>query len=84
MYKRQFYCWVIRQFEKLEHSENENKWQIFIRRAEAVYVLSCVTFADEFSGGMAGSDWARKHSASLTEAPFDFTKWTDSPGQDGQ
>ena len=79
-----FYCWVIGEFEKLEHSSNEEKWKIFIRRAEAAYVLSCVAFCDENSAGMAGSDWAREHSTKLSEEKFDFTEWTDSPGQNGQ
>ena len=79
-----FYCWVVRQFEKLKHSDDEEKWKKFIRRAEAIYVLSCVTFSAEHSGGMAGSDWAREHTGSLSEVSFDFTKWTDSPGQSGQ
>lgn len=79
-----FYCWVIRQFEKIEHSDDEEKWKIFIRRAEAIYVLSCVAFSDEDSGGMAGSDWARDHAADLSDVGFEFAKWTDSPGENGQ
>ena len=79
-----FYCWVIREFEKIEHTDDEEKWKKFIRRAEAAYVLSCVAFSDDDSGGMAGSDWARLYANKLSNTVFDFTKWTDSPGDNGQ
>lgn len=77
-----FYCWVVRQFELNRHSLDERKWSIFIRRAEAIYALACQIGDGASALGMAGSDWASKHLD--IGADFDFTPWTDRPGEDGQ
>lgn len=77
-----FYCWVVRQFELNHHSLDEGKWRIFIRRAEAVYALACQIGDNANALGMAGSLWAAKHVD--IGAAFDFTEWTDGPGQDNQ
>ena len=77
-----FYCWVVRQFELHLHTLDENQWSIFIRRAEAVYALACQIGDNANALGMAGSLWAAKH-IDIDDA-FDFTQWTDGPGQDDQ
>lgn len=77
-----FYCWVVRQFELQRHTLDEDKWSIFIRRAEAVYVLACQIGDSAKAFGMAGSLWAAKHVDFGDD--FDFTEWTDGPGQDNQ
>jgi hypothetical protein len=35
-----YYCWLIQHYEKKEHSDDEAKWRVFIRRAEALYALA--------------------------------------------
>ncbi|MEI9927827.1 MAG: hypothetical protein WDN44_09120 [Sphingomonas sp.] len=77
-----FYCWVVRQFELRRHTFDEQKWSIFIRRVEAIYALACQIGDSGTALGMAGSVWAGAHSS--LEDSFDFTPWTDRPGQDGQ
>lgn len=77
-----FYCWVIRQFELHRHTLNEGEWSIFIRRAEAIYALACQIGDSANAFGMAGSVWAAKH-VDIGKV-FDFTEWTDGPGQDNQ
>ncbi|MGO7482960.1 hypothetical protein ACCT28_17275 [Rhizobium ruizarguesonis] len=77
-----FYCWVVRQFELRQHSSVENKWSLFIRRAEATYVLASQYGDDQSAYGMAGSTWAGKHKD--LHQKFDFTPWTDQPGEDDQ
>lgn len=77
-----FYCWVVRQFELSRHTLDEGRWRIFIRRAEAVYALACQIGDNVNALGMAGSLWAAKH-VDVGNA-FDFTEWTDGPGQDNQ
>ncbi|SCX34554.1 hypothetical protein [Agrobacterium rosae] len=77
-----FYCWVVRQFELRHHTTLEHKWSIFIRRAEAAYVLACQYGDGGEAHGMAGSVWAGKHTD--LGRSFDFRPWTDGPGEDGQ
>jgi hypothetical protein len=77
-----FYCWVVRKFELHRHTLDEDEWSIFIRRAEAVYALACQIGDNTNALGMAGSLWAAKH-VDIGDA-FDFTEWTDGPGQDNQ
>jgi hypothetical protein len=77
-----FYCWVVRQFELKKHSLNEERWRIFIRRAEAVYALACRIGNSSAATGMAGSAWADKHIE--IDDDFDFRKWTDCPGEEDQ
>ncbi|NNM76495.1 hypothetical protein HJG53_06210 [Sphingomonas sp. ID1715] len=77
-----FYCWVVRQFELHRHTFKEDEWSIFIRRAEAVYALACQVGDSVNALGMAGSLWAARH-IDVGDA-FDFTEWTDGPGQDNQ
>lgn len=77
-----FYCWVVRQFELHRHTLDEDEWSIFIRRAEAVYALSCQIGDNANALGMAGSLWAARH-VDIGDA-FNFTEWTDGPGQDNQ
>lgn len=79
-----FYCWVVRQFELQHHSAAEDKWKKFIRRAEAIYVLASRIGDNERAGGMAGSDWAAKHLELSPELDFDFSPWTDRPGEKDQ
>lgn len=78
-----FYCWVVRKFElRRRDSFNDAAWSIFIRRAEATYVLASYVGDRNRAFGMAGSIWAAKHAA-INKA-FDFTAWTDAPGEDNQ
>lgn len=77
-----FYCWVVRQFELTQHSLDEKKWRIFVRRAEAVYALACQIGDSDEANGMAGSAWAGKNIG-IGKA-FDFTPWTDGPGEENQ
>ncbi|MBV2150307.1 hypothetical protein N5J77_00645 [Sphingobium yanoikuyae] len=77
-----FYCWVVRQFELTQHSLDEKKWRIFVRRAEAIYALACQIGDSDEANGMAGSAWAGKNIG-IGKA-FDFTPWTDGPGEENQ
>lgn len=79
-----FYCWVVRQFELRHHSAAEDKWKLFIRRAEAIYVLASRIGDNEGAGGMAGSNWAGDHLELPSEQEFDFSAWTDRPGKTEQ
>ncbi|WP_336951734.1 hypothetical protein [Sphingobium aromaticivastans] len=77
-----FYCWVVRQFELTQHSLDEKRWRIFVRRAEAVYALACQIGDSDTADGMAGAVWARKNIG--IDDVFDFTPWTDGPGEENQ
>ena len=79
-----FYCWVIQQYEQTEHSGDEAKWRIFIRRAEALYALACYVVDPQHSDGLAGGLWAGAFRQSLPTDLIDLRPHTDKPGQSGQ
>jgi hypothetical protein len=83
-----FYCWVIAAYERRHHAADLARWQIFIRRAEAVYALSSQTVDAAQSLGMAGGDWAARmrngFASAPTQGPVDLTAYTDTPGGTGQ
>jgi hypothetical protein len=78
-----FYCWVVRHYELTRHAEDEAAWRIFIRRAEALYVLACELHDPERTDGLAGSDWARKYLSNHTGARIQLHRHTDKPGEAG-
>lgn len=79
-----FYCWVIQHYEEIEHSGDEAKWRIFIRRAEALYALACYVVDPQHSDGLAGGLWAGAFRQSLPTDIIDLRPHTDKPGQSGQ
>lgn len=79
-----FYCWVIQLYEQMAHSGDENKWRIFIRRAEALYALACYVADHESSDGLAGGLWASAFRQSLPTDRIDLRPHTDRPGKGGQ
>lgn len=81
-----FYCWVVAAYEKTHHSTDATKWQIFIRRAEAIYALSSNLVDASQSLGMAGGDWALREKPALQSdgASIDLAPHTDNPGVSGQ
>jgi hypothetical protein len=52
--------WVIQHYEEIEHSENDEKWKVFVRRAEALYALACYVANREQSDGLAGRAAVRR------------------------
>lgn len=83
-----FYCWVVDAYERNVHSADTRRWQIFIRRAEAIYALASNLVDGAQSIGMAGGDWANRIKATLNAdaewSDFDLTPHTDRPGEAGQ
>ncbi|KIL96891.1 hypothetical protein CCC_01384 [Paramagnetospirillum magnetotacticum MS-1] len=79
-----FYCWVIQHYEETEHSGDEAKWRIFIRRAEALYALACNIVDPQQSDGLAGGLWAGAFRQALPNDTIDLRPHTDQPGQSGQ
>jgi len=79
-----FYCWVIGEYEKRVHSTNLKQWRLFIRRAEAAYVMASNYVEGSSAAGMAGKLWSDKHVHKIQSSPFDMKPWTDKPGKNGQ
>jgi hypothetical protein len=78
-----FYCWVVRHYEVTRHADDETAWRIFIRRAEALYVLACELYDPERTDGLAGSDWARKFLSNHDGGRIELHRHTDKPGEAG-
>lgn len=79
-----FYCWVIRYYERKEHSDDEAKWRVFIRRAEALYALASNVVDPQQSDGLAGNFWAGAFCQPLPAGTIDLRPYTDHPGTSGQ
>lgn len=75
-----FYCWVVRKYETTQHADDEKRWKIFIRRAEALFALSSQMHEPDGTGGVAGGDWARLYLRDKKEGPIDLRPYTDKPG----
>ena len=75
-----FYCWVVRKYETTQHADDEKRWKIFIRRAEALFALSSQMHEPDGTGGIAGGDWARLYVRDNKEGPIDLRPYTDKPG----
>lgn len=76
------YCWVVALWAKIRHADDEPGWNLFIRRAEALYALACE--AVEPTHGLAGSEWAQKYWAELKGTKIDLRPHTNRPGENGQ
>jgi hypothetical protein len=74
-----FYCWAIQHYEQTEHSRDEARWRVFIRRAEALYVLACNVVDSAQSDGLAGGFWAGKFIKTLPAGTIDFRINADDP-----
>jgi hypothetical protein len=72
-----FYCWVIERYEATEHSGDEKRWGMFIRRAEALYALACNLVDLEQADGLAGNIWARRIQKAIQDGIFDVRPATD-------
>ena len=79
-----FYCWVIQHYEQKEHSGDEAKWRVFIRRAEALYALACNVVDPQQSDGLAGGLWAAGFRQAVGGDTIDLRPHTDRPGESGQ
>lgn len=83
-----FYCWAVDIYERKVHSADLKRWQVFIRRAEAIYALASNLVDGPQSLGMAGGDWANRMKADLAANTdwdtFDLKPHTDRPGEAGQ
>ena len=83
-----FYCWAVDAYERQIHSGDLRRWQIFIRRAEAIYALASNLVDGPQSLGMAGGDWANRMKAGLSASAdwdiFELGPHTDRPGEAGQ
>jgi hypothetical protein len=79
-----FYCWVIQHYEEMEHSSDEARWRVFIRRAEALYALACNVVDPQQSDGLAGGLWASAFRQVLPANTIDLRPHTDEPGQSSQ
>lgn len=75
-----FYCWVVRHYEAALHADDEARWRIFVRRAEALYVLASELDDPEETGGLAGGDWARAYLRDHHEGRIELRRYTDKPG----
>ena len=74
-----FYCWAIQHYEQTEHSRDETKWRVFIRRAEALYVLACNVVNPDQSDGLAGGLWAGQFIKALPASTIDLRPHADDP-----
>jgi hypothetical protein len=72
---------VIQHYEEAEHSGDEAKWRVFIRRAEALYALACNIVDPQQSDGLAGGRWASAFGQSLLSNTVDLRSHTDQSGQ---
>lgn len=78
-----FYCWVVRLFEIQEHSDDERRWRVFIRRAEALYAYASILVDPEESDGLAGSIWA-KARVDARQRRLQIASFTDDARKPGQ
>lgn len=78
-----YYCWVVALWAKIRHTDDEQEWRLFIRRAEALYALACAS-VDLNTPGLAGSDWARDHLKEFEGSRIDLVPHTNRPGENGQ
>jgi len=76
-----YYCWVVRQYERARHADDEAQWRIWVRRAEALYALASEIENPEETGGLAGGDWARAYLKEHREGRIELRRYTDKPGQ---
>jgi hypothetical protein len=79
-----FCCWVIQLYEQIEHSGDEAKWRVFIRRAEALYALACNVVDPQQSDGLGGGLWAGGFRKALAGDTIDLRPHTDHPEESGQ
>lgn len=79
-----FYCWVVHRFEQTQHVDDEARWRIFVRRAEALYALASEIEDPARTAGLAGSDWARAFLRNRQSGRIDLLKYTDKPGEPGE
>jgi hypothetical protein len=79
-----YYCWVIQHYENKQHSDDEAKWRVFIRRAEALYALASNVVDPQQSDGLAGNLWAGALCQQLPVGTIDLRPHTDHPGMSGQ
>jgi len=79
-----FYCWVIHNYEQTQHVDDQSKWRIFVRRAEALYALASEIEDPAHTGGLAGSDWARAYLKEHQGGRIELRKHTDKPGESGE
>lgn len=77
------YPWLCDQYARNKGSSDWSNFRRFIRRAEALYALSCATLANNAHAGISGIDWATKLLVSEKAwGTFQFAKAADS-AQDG-
>src|SRR6202035_3427831 len=78
-----YYCWVVALWARVRHTDDVLKWNLFIRRAEALYALACES-VESNTNGLAGSEWARKHWAEFQGTGINLVPHTNRPGEKGQ
>lgn len=75
-----FYCWVVHNYETSQHADDEKRWKVFIRRAEALYALAAELHDPAGTGGLAGGEWARLYLRENKAGAIDLRRYADKPG----
>lgn len=77
-----YYPWIIRLYERTEHSDSSSKWATFVRRADALYALASMVVDPDHSDGLGGWDWANGHRQDAAENGIDLGRFADDPKSD--
>jgi hypothetical protein len=72
---------VVRHYETTQRADDEARWRIFVRRAEALYALASELHDPEETGGLAGGDWARAYLRDHRDGRIELRRYTDKPGE---
>jgi hypothetical protein len=75
-----FYPWLVTRYAQTEGSTDVKMWQRTLRRAEALYALTC-SIQDDVSG-VAGIPWANRHLAETEGNAINFANHAD-PNAEG-
>lgn len=74
-----YFPWIIRLYEKAEHSTSSSKWATFVRRADALFALSSMVADPAQADGLGGWDWANNQRQRAAEHGIDLARYTDDP-----
>lgn len=74
------YAWLVWVYAKKIGHTDPQRWQTFIRRAEALYALIAVDSGNE--KGMAGVEWADEKLRKTPEGMINFYEATDPGGEE--
>jgi hypothetical protein len=74
----------VHHYELTVFADDEARWRVFIRRAEALYALTSLLVDAQNAGGLAGSEWAAGYLKNHQKGRINLRDYTDRPDEAGQ